>query len=137
LVYFLINIYSDSSQMALKYLKNTKVNIENILIITEDFNIRDSIWDFNLPHYSSYNNISFEVANSLNLELFRPTCYDWCLLNIVWTRTKGNEDMIGCAEVVSVSTSCSRCSILAWSSLFYYLFNSCTMDDFLMACTYI
>ena len=42
LVYFLINIYSNSSQVALKYLKNTKVNINNIYIMIGDFNIRDS-----------------------------------------------------------------------------------------------
>ena len=41
-MYFLINVYSDSSQLALKYLKDTKVNINNILIITGDFNIRDN-----------------------------------------------------------------------------------------------
>ena len=73
LVHFLINVYSDLLQIALKYLKDMEVNIGNILIITEDFNIRDSIWDSNFPHYSSYNNILFEVADSLDLELFRPT----------------------------------------------------------------
>ena len=40
-----MNIYSDSSNSALKYLKNTEVNITNLLIMTGDFNIRDSIWD--------------------------------------------------------------------------------------------
>ena len=29
--------------MALKYLKDTEVNINNILIMTENFNIRDSL----------------------------------------------------------------------------------------------
>ena len=38
----MINIYSDSSQSALKYLKDIESNIHNI-IITGDFNIRDSI----------------------------------------------------------------------------------------------
>ena len=42
-IYFLLNIYSDSSQSALKYLKNTKVNINNVLTMTGDFNIRDSL----------------------------------------------------------------------------------------------
>ena len=42
-ILFLINIYSNSSQLALKYLKDTKVDIHNILIMTEDFNIRDSL----------------------------------------------------------------------------------------------
>ena len=32
-------MYSDSSHSALKYLKDTKVNICNLLVITGDFNI--------------------------------------------------------------------------------------------------
>ena len=35
-------VYSDSSHSALKYLKDTEVNIDNVLIITGDFNIN---WD--------------------------------------------------------------------------------------------
>ena len=42
LIYFLINVYSDSFQMASKYLKDIEVNINNILIMTGDFNIRDN-----------------------------------------------------------------------------------------------
>jgi len=41
----MLNIYSDSSHMVLKYLKDIEVNIDNILIMTGDFNIRDSLWD--------------------------------------------------------------------------------------------
>ena len=41
-IYFLINVYSDSSQTALKYLKNIEANINNILIMVGDFNIRDN-----------------------------------------------------------------------------------------------
>jgi len=41
-IYFLINVYSDSFQLALKYLKDTEVNINNVLIMTGEFNIRDS-----------------------------------------------------------------------------------------------
>ena len=73
LVYFLINVYSDSSQSALKYLKNTEVNIGNTLIMTGDFNIRDNIWNLNFPHHSIHSNILFEVTDSLHLELSRPT----------------------------------------------------------------
>jgi len=51
-IYFLINIYSDSFQSALKYLKNTKVDMNNVLIMTGDFNIRDHFWDSNFPHHS-------------------------------------------------------------------------------------
>ena len=38
-----MNVYSDSSHLAFKYLKNTEVNINNLLIMTGDFNIRDSL----------------------------------------------------------------------------------------------
>ena len=41
-IYFLLNIYSNLLQLALKYFKNTEVNINNILIITGDFNIRNN-----------------------------------------------------------------------------------------------
>ena len=40
-VFFLLNIYSDFNQSALKYLKDTEVDIHNILIMTGNFNIRD------------------------------------------------------------------------------------------------
>jgi len=50
-MYFLINIYSDNYQFAIKYLKDTKVNLNNILIIMGDFNIRDNNWN---PFYIIY-----------------------------------------------------------------------------------
>jgi len=61
-IYFLMNIYSDSSQMALKYLKNTKANINNALIMTSDFNIRDNIWD-PLLLWQPLNTISNDLTN--------------------------------------------------------------------------
>jgi len=39
----MLNVYSDDYQSALKYLKDTKVNLWNVLIIASDFNIRNSI----------------------------------------------------------------------------------------------
>ena len=39
---FIINIYLNNQQTILKYLKDTKVNLNNILIITENFNIKDN-----------------------------------------------------------------------------------------------
>ena len=42
-VFQLINVYSNSSHIALKYLKDTEVNIWNFLIMTEDFNIHDNL----------------------------------------------------------------------------------------------
>ena len=71
-IFFLINIYSDSSQLALKYLKDTEANLSNVLIMTEDFNIRDSLWDPNFLHHSSHSNTLFEIADSLQIELSKP-----------------------------------------------------------------
>jgi len=43
LFFFILNVYSDSSHLALKHLKDTEVNIDNVLIMTGDFNVRDSL----------------------------------------------------------------------------------------------
>ena len=66
-----INIYSDQ-QYVLKYLKNTKINLNNILIITEDFNIRNNDWDPSYPHHSTYTDMFKEMTDSFNLELSSP-----------------------------------------------------------------
>ena len=72
-VYFLINLYLDSFQSALKYLKDTEVNINNVLIITGDFNIRDNVWDFGFSHHFQHSSVLFDIVDSFCLELFRPT----------------------------------------------------------------
>ena len=59
--------------MALKYLKDTEVNISNIFIITGDFNIRDSSWDPNFSYHSIHSDTLMDIAESLYLELSRPT----------------------------------------------------------------
>ena len=41
-IFFFINIYSDSMQSALKYLKDTEVDIPNVLIMAGDFNTRNN-----------------------------------------------------------------------------------------------
>ncbi len=43
-------------------------------------------------------------------------CYNQYLEDTIWSRVEDNDDMIGYAVVVSVSTSWSRCSDLAFSS---------------------
>ena len=53
-MYFIINVYSNNRQTILKYLKNTEINLNNILIIIEDLNIRDNNWDLLYPYYSIY-----------------------------------------------------------------------------------
>ena len=71
--YFIINIYLDSSHSALKYLKDTKVNINNVLVMTGDFDIRDSLWDTSFPHHSSISDDLLIIADSFNLALLSPT----------------------------------------------------------------
>ena len=68
-----MNVYSDSSYTALKYLKDTEVNILNLLIMTGNFNIRDSIWDPSFPHHSTSSDDLIIIADSFNLELLFPT----------------------------------------------------------------
>ena len=68
-----MNIYSDSSYSALKYLKDTEVNINNLLIMTGNFNIRDILWDPSFPHHSSISDDLLIIANLFNLNLLIPT----------------------------------------------------------------
>jgi len=41
--FYILNVYSDSSHSALKYLKDTEVNIDNVILMTGNFNIRDRL----------------------------------------------------------------------------------------------
>ena len=68
-----MNIYSDSLHIVLKYLKDIEVNIDNILVMTGDFNIRDSLWDFSFPYHSSISDDLLIIADSFNLTLSMPT----------------------------------------------------------------
>jgi len=61
---YLISVYSDSSQSDLKYyLKDTKVNLNNVLIMTGDFNIRNNFWDSNFLYYFSHRDTIFDIAD--------------------------------------------------------------------------
>ena len=71
--YYFMDVYSDSSHMALKYLKDTEMNIDNILIMTGDFNIRDSLWDTSFPHHLSISEDLLIIADLFNLVLSTPT----------------------------------------------------------------
>jgi len=66
---FFINIYSDDQQSTLKYLKNTEMNLNNVLIMIGDFNIRDNKWDSSYLHYSHHADSLKKIANSFNLKL--------------------------------------------------------------------
>ena len=71
--YYIMNVYSDSSHSALKYLKDTEVNINNVLLMTGDFNIRDSLQDSSFSFHSSISDDLIIIANSFNLALSTPT----------------------------------------------------------------
>ena len=85
-----MNVYSGSSHSTLKYLMNTEVNISNLLVMTGDFNIRDSIWDPSFPHHSFISDNLMIITDSFNLELS-------ILTNQVLTRYL---DMVGEANSV-------------------------------------
>ena len=70
---FIINVYLDSNQIALYVLQSGIKNIENTLVMTGDFNIRDSDWDPNFHYYSIYSKDLSTIANSLELKLFLLT----------------------------------------------------------------
>jgi len=72
-ILFFINIYSDSLQSALKYLKGTEVDIHNVLVMTGDFNIRNSLWDLLYPHYSTHSNFLIDIMDSFSLGLSYST----------------------------------------------------------------
>ena len=70
--------------MALKYFKDTKVNIDNIIIMTGNFNIRNSSWDLNFPHHFIHRDTLIDIADSFLLELSEPT-------NCILTRYSDNQ----------------------------------------------
>jgi len=69
----MINIYSDNNQTALQVLWQNIANMDNTIILTEDFNIRVSDWDPNFIHHSSHTDDLITIADSLGLELSPPS----------------------------------------------------------------
>ena len=69
----MINIYSDTSQTVLKYFKDTKVDIQNVLVMASNFNIRDSSWNSSFPFHSTYSYLLIDIAKSFDLFLLKPT----------------------------------------------------------------
>ena len=65
----MLNVYLDDYQNALKYLKDTEVNLQNALTIAGNFNIRNNIWDLSYLFHLSHSNSLFEITDSLNLKL--------------------------------------------------------------------
>jgi len=69
----MINIYSNSNQTALHFLCQNIVNLDNTVIMTDDFNIRDSDWDPLAYYHSMHTDNLMTIVDSLGLELFHPS----------------------------------------------------------------
>ena len=72
IICFIINIDFDEQQSALKYLKGIEVNINNVLIIMWNFNIRDIDWNPSYSYCSVYTSTFIEIADSFDLSLSTP-----------------------------------------------------------------
>ena len=68
-LFWIMNVYSDSSHSVIKYLKDTEINICNLLVMTGNFNICNSLWDPLFLHHSSISNDLIIIADSFNLNL--------------------------------------------------------------------
>ena len=71
-IYWIMNVYSDSSHSAVKYHKDMEVYIRNLIIMTGDFNICNSLWDPSYNFHSSISDDLFAIADSFNLFLSFP-----------------------------------------------------------------
>ena len=71
--HYILNVYSDLSHSALKYLKDTKANINNVFLMTGNFNIRDSLWDPSFHFHSLISDNLIMIADSFDLTLSSPT----------------------------------------------------------------
>jgi len=68
----IINVYSDSNQTAIQILRDNIRNIGNMIVITGDFNIRDSDWDPNVHYHLIHIEDLMFIADCLNVELATP-----------------------------------------------------------------
>ena len=72
-IYYMISVYSDATQTALKYFKDMKANIHNILVMAGNFNIKNSSWDSLFSFHSIHSHLLTDIVNSLALILSNPT----------------------------------------------------------------
>jgi len=69
---YIINVYSDNNQSALHFLNWNIIDLNNTVVMTSDFNIRDNDWDPNYPHHSVHTEDLLTLAESLGLDLSPP-----------------------------------------------------------------
>ena len=80
IIYFLLKIYLDDQQNVLKYLKSTEANLNNILVMIGDFNIRDSNCDLSY-HTTQYILILFLKQLIVLIQIYSHLLI-WYLLSI-------------------------------------------------------
>ena len=98
--FYILNVYSDSSHSALKYLKDTEVNIDNVILMTSDFNIRDRLWDPSFPFHSSISDDLFIIADSFDLTLSNPT--KPCPLNTLTQQESQIPSLTSCFSIMGL-----------------------------------
>jgi len=69
---YVINVYSDNNQSALYFLNRNIVDLNNTVVMTGNFNIRDNDWDPNYSHHSAHTKDLLTLAESLGLDLSPP-----------------------------------------------------------------
>ena len=69
---YVINIYSDDNQSTLHALNQNIVDLNDTVVMTGDFNIRNNDWDPNYLHYSAHTEDLFTLVESLGLDLSLP-----------------------------------------------------------------
>ena len=67
--FFMINVYLDEYQTALKYFKNTETNLCDVLVMARDFNIRDRKWNPSYLFYLTHSNSFLEIADFFDFKL--------------------------------------------------------------------
>ena len=68
-IFYVMNVYSDSSHSAIKYLKDMDFQLRNLIIMIGDFNIHDSLRD---PSYNFHSSISDDLFVIADLFLSFP-----------------------------------------------------------------
>ena len=76
------------------------------ILFVSFFNNNIKLWIINIYSDSSHSTLKYLKNSEANIQNLL-ICYNQYLKDVLWRRVKGNNDTIGCAVVISVSTSCS------------------------------
>ena len=71
--HFLMNVYSDDHQSAVKFMLDQVIDIPNLLYMDGDFNIRDAEWNPFVSAYPAAGQALIDLTDSLGLMCSLPT----------------------------------------------------------------